>query len=34
MKTGVRTSPCGVTKRPARAAPQVASTWKEKDIEI
>src|ERR1017187_2664524 len=32
MKTGVWTSPCGVKKRPARAAPSRASTWKRKDI--
>ena len=28
MKTGVSTSPCGVIRRPARAKPFLASTWK------
>src|SRR5262249_39820647 len=28
MKTGVRTSPCAVRRRPARAAPSVARTSK------
>ena len=31
MKAGVRTSPWGVAKRPARAAPARASRRKEKD---
>jgi hypothetical protein len=33
MKAGVATSPCGVTKTPARAEPDVAFNEKEKLID-
>ncbi len=32
MNTGVSISPCGVIKRPVRAAPERASTWNSIDI--